>query len=36
VVLGAVALALAGLGVRAARNLRRLAEREPSGSHQTA
>src|SRR4051794_23341471 len=33
-VLGGVGLALAGLLVRAARNLRRLAEREPSGGHQ--
>jgi phosphatidylglycerophosphate synthase len=35
-VLGGVVLALAGLGVRAARNLRRLALREPSARHQTA
>jgi hypothetical protein len=35
-VLGGAGLALAGLLVRAARNLRRLAEREPSGRHQPA
>jgi hypothetical protein len=35
-VLAGVGLALAGLLWRAAGNLRRLAEREPSGRHQTA